>query len=334
MPSRTRNKTMAMTRTLLVVAAAWQLRATPLAFAGASPAQLCEAAKLKAASTFAQCRIKADSVYAKSAQTATDTAKRDAAYVKCDAALVKAYATAEAKYVMSCPSVGDVDAVKGYLTQCSADVGDATGTGGAPVPDYVADLTICTSGTATAGEVLSGKTFSSAAGLGATGTMPNNGAVTITPGTASQAIPAGYHNGSGTVAGIPASDRLDFRFTQPNGSGSETSANSWFRGGSFVFRGTAAGGIPTAAYAVIYTTNLNTYHRVRLYDRTNSQVLGVSTASNEGTDVTPVIIDLGTLSNWPPGQALLEIQILATDLTGNTGVSGRQNVGIHSFQVF
>jgi hypothetical protein len=55
-------------------------------------------------------------------------------------------------------------------------------------------------GNAAAGDVLSGKSFSNAAGAGA-GSMPNNGAVTITPGTKSKAIPAGYHNGNGTVAG-------------------------------------------------------------------------------------------------------------------------------------
>jgi len=49
--------------------------------------------------------------------------------------------------------------------------------------------------------VLAGKTFSSGAGLGATGSMTDNGAVTITPGVADQTIAAGYHNGSGTVAG-------------------------------------------------------------------------------------------------------------------------------------
>ena len=36
-----------------------------------------------------------------------------------------------------------------------------------------------------------------------TGTMPNNGAVTLTPGTADVAITAGYHNGSGKVVGDP-----------------------------------------------------------------------------------------------------------------------------------
>ena len=35
------------------------------------------------------------------------------------------------------------------------------------------------------------------------GSMPNNGAVTLTPGTADQAIVAGYHNGSGKVVGDP-----------------------------------------------------------------------------------------------------------------------------------
>lgn len=57
-------------------------------------------------------------------------------------------------------------------------------------------------GTAQPGDVLSGKTFTNDAGE-QTGTMPNNGAVTITPGTSNITIPAGYHNGSGYVAGDP-----------------------------------------------------------------------------------------------------------------------------------
>ena len=57
------------------------------------------------------------------------------------------------------------------------------------------------SGTATADKVLTGETFSNAGGTGLTGTMPDNGAVTITPGISHQPIAAGYHNGSGTVQG-------------------------------------------------------------------------------------------------------------------------------------
>jgi hypothetical protein len=66
----------------------------------------------------------------------------------------------------------------------------------APAPDGSA---------ATAAEVVTGKTFW---GLGTgnnwgarTGAMANVGAQNITPGTTSQAITQGYHNGSGAVAG-------------------------------------------------------------------------------------------------------------------------------------
>ena len=58
-------------------------------------------------------------------------------------------------------------------------------------------------GTAATGDVLEGKTFTNSSTVGATGTMPNNGAVTdtITTSGGSYTIPAGYHNGSGKVTG-------------------------------------------------------------------------------------------------------------------------------------
>ena len=57
-------------------------------------------------------------------------------------------------------------------------------------------------GDAEAKHVLEGKTFSSqVAGAGAVGSMPDRGAVTITPGTSNKTIPAGYHNGQGYVKG-------------------------------------------------------------------------------------------------------------------------------------
>ena len=56
-------------------------------------------------------------------------------------------------------------------------------------------------GNATAEDVASGKTFTSAAGLKVTGSMADNGAVTKTldSSTTSYTVPAGYHNGSGKV---------------------------------------------------------------------------------------------------------------------------------------
>lgn len=66
-------------------------------------------------------------------------------------------------------------------------------------------------GDATAADVLTGKTFSGAVGSGVSGTMPNNGAVSQTIGAGeSYTIPAGYHNGSGTVtASAPTLTEID-----------------------------------------------------------------------------------------------------------------------------
>jgi hypothetical protein len=58
------------------------------------------------------------------------------------------------------------------------------------------------SGNAQPSDVLSGKTFTNDSGE-QTGTMPNRGAMVITPNTFDQAIPQGYHNGSGIVKGDP-----------------------------------------------------------------------------------------------------------------------------------
>ncbi|MBB1127437.1 DUF1566 domain-containing protein, partial [Thiospirillum jenense] len=54
---------------------------------------------------------------------------------------------------------------------------------------------------AAVGDVLTGKTFCNSSACGQTGTMANNGAQDITPSTSAQTITAGYHNGSGVVAG-------------------------------------------------------------------------------------------------------------------------------------
>ncbi len=55
-------------------------------------------------------------------------------------------------------------------------------------------------GNATDGQVLAGRTYSNAGGPG-TGSMTNNGAVTLTPTTTNVAIAAGYHDGGGYVMG-------------------------------------------------------------------------------------------------------------------------------------
>lgn len=66
------------------------------------------------------------------------------------------------------------------------------------IPDAYQDVT---SVTAAAGDVLTGKVIVSSTGVVTTGTMANNGAVdkTLDTTTTSYTVPAGYHNGEGTV---------------------------------------------------------------------------------------------------------------------------------------
>jgi len=56
-------------------------------------------------------------------------------------------------------------------------------------------------GNAITADVLNGKTFSSDAGTGLIGTMPNRGGMNYTPKATAQAIAVGYYNGSGKVEG-------------------------------------------------------------------------------------------------------------------------------------
>ena len=90
-------------------------------------------------------------------------------------------------------------------------------------------------GDATAADVLTGKTFSGAVGSGVTGTMPNNGAVTQTVSAGqSYTIPAGYHNGSGTVTGSSLNTREAAYGASPAGTVSFT-ADKDYPSGTILF---------------------------------------------------------------------------------------------------
>lgn len=132
----------------------------------------------------------------------------------------------------------------------------------------------------------------------------------------------------------PPEIHKDFRFTQPNGSGFESSANAWLRTGLFQFRGTSQEASPSGIFVIAYTTNASSWHRFRVFDATNATVIAISAPSNAGTNGVPVVVDLGPISNLPVNPAVFEIQMLSTDATGNTGISGRQAVGIHTFQLY
>lgn len=74
----------------------------------------------------------------------------------------------------------------------------------AAIPQAYQDVS---SVTAAASDVLAGKVFVTATGAVTTGEMPNNGAVnqTLTPQQQTYNIPAGYHNGNGSVSISPES---------------------------------------------------------------------------------------------------------------------------------
>jgi hypothetical protein len=84
--------------------------------------------------------------------------------------------------------VGDANLVAGNIAS-GVDIFGVTGSA------------VVATGDATAGDVLTDTTFSNASQAGIAGTMPDNGAVVITPTTTNRAIVAGYHNGSGYVEG-------------------------------------------------------------------------------------------------------------------------------------
>ena len=97
------------------------------------------------------------------------------------------------------------DLLKAIANAIRSKVGDVGLIGAQDFPTNINAIVKAT-GNATADQVLNGITFSNNSGE-STGTMPNNGAVSksISPG-GSYTVPAGYHNGSGTVsANMPSS---------------------------------------------------------------------------------------------------------------------------------
>lgn len=116
----------------------------------------------------------------------------------------------------------------------SVSVGAVTKTSGIGQTLYnegVADTKV---GTATASDVLNGKTFTNASSVGASGSMTDRGAWTasVTPSSASQTvtIPEGYHNGNGNVT-IGASSGTDV--TIPTNNVYQVTTSSFDRSNPF-----------------------------------------------------------------------------------------------------
>lgn len=90
--------------------------------------------------------------------------------------------------------------LKGIADALRAKIGTTAQINAQDFPSNIAGIPKA-AGNASTSDVLSGVTFSNKNGGEQTGTMTNNGAVSksISPG-GSYTVPAGYHNGSGTVS--------------------------------------------------------------------------------------------------------------------------------------
>lgn len=102
--------------------------------------------------------------------------------------------TEGAEYTIPAGYHNGLGKVKAVIANLIASVIKAGVTVGGIVGTFTSDAT------AVAANILSGVT-AYVNGSKITGTMANNGAVTITPSISNQTIPVGYHNGSGYVAG-------------------------------------------------------------------------------------------------------------------------------------
>lgn len=171
---------------------------------------------------------------------------------------------------------------------------------------YNAGVAATKVGTATAAQVLKGKTFTNASGVGLTGTMTNRGAWKgATTGSGNVTIPAGYHSGSGYVSGSGAYNAgvtaADARVN--------TSSASYTSGYN---AGYSAGAGRTVAFASGATT---------------------LTWDSASTDTPFCSTSGGTLTIKKAGTYALVTQVQRTDLTFVNGTALINYIPIRAFSV-
>ena len=125
-------------------------------------------------------------------------------------------------------------------------------------------------------------------------TSPGNDQVYGTDGAGVKgwkADPAGGGGGSGS-----------FTFTSKRLKVDDTTYKTK---GRFVFQGSTVTGTPTLIKIIAEVSSGST-GSVRLFDATNSLVIAEKTGISS---TTPSIVDMGTISNVPTGEAIFEIQL-------------------------
>ncbi len=186
------------------------LLATASVALAVTPEEKCEIGKHATAGKLAACLAKAEKKFVISG----DAGAYGEAQLKCAAKFETKWQKLEAAAtaaMTSCPSTMDQTAVAEFRNACHQAVATAL-SGGTLIADPIAcaasltscttdrdscasDLASCNGGSATAADVLAGKTFASADGLSITGTVPAGGAVVGADGELAPEIPDGIYSG-------------------------------------------------------------------------------------------------------------------------------------------
>lgn len=164
---------------------------------------------------------------------------------------------------------------------------------------------------------------------GDTGRDGNTGSA----GTKGDTGNAGAKGDTGSNGVARSSLPLNFTYTQPNGNGFQISSNQWTIAGYFAYGG-LTDPILTTALVIGYTTNTGSWYRFRVRDTSNNTIFALSPPDNTFIFPSPNIISLVVTPYLPATRNLCVIEMLATDSTGNVGISGRQAIGINTLQLY
>jgi len=97
----------------------------------------------------------------------------------------------------------------------------------------------------------------------------------------------------------------------------KTTSAAWTRMDHFIYPGSSINPLNVSRILVNADADPGVTYKLRIYDVTNGNELATVTAN---TNLTPQIIDLGTLSNVPSTDALLEVHAARTAGSGTNGV--------------